>query len=187
MNSNKYVIDKLRTKELNQPELLVVSDKGDKDHYYCLLVPSKARPGCPFCGNYVIRNQGNIHRDYLDVIRRSDEAAVVTVSLEFRKYKCMAANCGRVYYPEYSFASPYARTTRRLDDTIVRMVLRGGLSYAEIADELEGKLCRQVVGQIFHRRAKELDADQTAWYKELLDEGLFLLYRDVLRRRSHQP
>ncbi len=190
VKTGNYEIDERRTTELKQPELLVVSGKSDKDHFCCILVPSKVHPGCPRCGNPAIRNQGNMHRDYLDVIRRGDDAAIVTVSLEFRKNKCTAVDCGRVYYPEYSFASPYARTTRRLDDAIVRMVLRGGCSYAEIANELEGKLSRQVVGQIYHRRVKELNADpsdQAAWYRELLDEGPFLFYSGVLSRRRRWP
>ena len=190
MKTGNYEIDERRTMELKQPELLVVSGRGDVDHFCCVLVPSKARPGCPHCGNPLIRNQGNMHRDFWDVIRRDDDAAVVTISLEFRKSKCVAADCGRVYYPEYSFASPYARTTRRLDDAIVRMVLRGGLSYAEITEELEGKLSRQVVGQIYHRRVKELNADssdQASWYRELLEEGPFLIYSGVLSRRRRWP
>ena len=190
MKTGNYEIDERRTAELKQPELLVISGRGDSDHFCCILVPSKARPGCPRCGNPLIRNQGNLHRDFLDVIRRGDDAAVVTISLEFRKSKCVAAHCGRVYYPEYSFASPYARTTRRLDDAIVRMVLRGGLSYAEIAEELKGHMSRQVVGQIYHRRVNELNADSTdraAWYRELLEEGPFLLYSGVLSRRHHLP
>ena len=72
MKSGKYEIDERRTRELGLPELLVVAGKGNRDHFYCILVPSKARPGCPRCGNPVVRNQGNIHRDYLDVIRRGD-------------------------------------------------------------------------------------------------------------------
>ena len=90
MKSGKYEIDERRTRELNLPELLVVKGKGDRNHFFCILVPSKARPGCPRCGNRAVRNQGNMHRDYLDVIRRGKDAALVTVSLEFRKSKCEA-------------------------------------------------------------------------------------------------
>lgn len=185
MKSGKYDIDGRRTRELNLPELLVVAGKGGRDHFYCILVPSKARQGCPRCGNPAVRNQGNMHRDYLDVIRRGDDAALITVSLEFRKSKCEAPGCGCVYYPEFSFASPYARTTHRLDNAIVRMVLRGGCSYAEVAEELEGRLSRQVVGQLFHRRVEELNADQSeeaAWYRDLLEEGPYLFYRGVFSR-----
>ena len=67
----------------------------------------------------------------------------------------------------------------------MRMVLRGGCSYAEVAEELEGKLSRQVVGQLFHRRVEELNADQseeTAWYRDLLEEGPYLFYRGILSR-----
>ena len=112
MKTGNYEIDERRTTELKQPELLVVSDRGDVDHFCCILVPSKARPGCPRCGNPLIRNQGNLHRDFLDVIRRGDDAAVVTISLEFRKSKCVAVDCGRVYYPEYSFARYLSQTAK---------------------------------------------------------------------------
>ena len=87
--------------------------------------------------------------------------------------------------PDFSFASPYARTTRRLDNAVVRMVLRGGRSYAEVAEELEGKMSRQAVGQLFHRRVKELNADQSedsTWYRIILEEGPSLVYRGVLSR-----
>ena len=190
MNNGKYPINERRTKELNQPELLVVSGKGDKDHFFCILVPDKAYPNCPRCGNPVIRNQGNMHRDFWDVIPRGEDAAVISITLEFRKNKCGAPGCGCVYYPEIEFASPYARTTRRLDDAIVRMVLRGGWSYTEISEMLENKFSRQVVGQIFHRRTKELNADQSdsvAWYRELLEEGPFLFYRNAFNRGRRWP
>ena len=190
MKSGKFEIDERRTKELDLPELLVVKGKGDRNHFFCILVPSKARPACPRCGNPVVRNQGNVHRNYLDVIRRGDDAALITVSLEFRKSKCEAPGCGCVYYPDFSFASPYARTTRRLYNAVVRMVLRGGCSYAEVAEELEGKLSRQVVGQFFHRRVEELNADlneEAAWYRELLEEGPYLFYRGILSRGRRLP
>lgn len=190
MKSSKCKIDQQRTKELNIPELLVMSGKGDQDHFFCVLVSSKAHLGCPHCGNSAVRNQGNIHRDYLDIIRRDDDAALVIVSLEFRKNKCVSPGCGCVYYPEFSFASPYARTTRRLEDVIVRMVLRGGCSYAEISEELKGKLSRQVVGQIFRRRVKQLNSDRSdaaAWYRELLEEGPDLFYRGVINREHRLP
>lgn len=190
VQSGKYEIDECRTKELNQPELLVVSGKGNEEHFCCILIPSKARPSCPRCCNPEVRNQGNMYRDYLDVIRRGDDIALITLSLEFRKAKCLSSNCGCVYYPEFSFASPYARTTRRLDDAIVRMVLMGSCSYAEIAEELNGKLSRQVVGQIFHRRVKELNADssdQAAWYRKFMEESPYLFYRGVLSRGRRWP
>ena len=185
MSIEKYEIDRRRTKELGQPELQVISGKGGRNHFFCTLVPAKARPCCPRCGNREVRNQGNMHRDYIDVIPRGDDVAIITITFEFRKAKCLSPDCGCVYYPEISFASPYARTTRRVDDAIVRMVLRGGCSYSEIAEEFEGTLSRQVVVQIFHRRAKELSSDQsdsTAWYRELLEEGPYLFYSGVLSR-----
>ncbi len=171
METSHYEIDEQRTAELNQPELLVLAARGDPDHFYCILVPSKIHSGCPHCGNPFFRNQGNMHRDFLDVIPRGDDAALITVSVEFRKSKCTAADCGRIYYPSCSFASPYARTTRRLDDAIVRMALREGFTYTETAAMLNGRLSRQAVYRIYHRRIKELGADtsdQTLWFREIL-------------------
>lgn len=190
MSREEYWVDKRRTEELSQPELQVISGKGDWNHFFCTLIPAKARPSCPRCGNPAVRNQGNMRRDYLDVIPRGDDVAIITITLEFRKAKCLSPDCGCVYYPEITFASPYARTTRRVDNAIVRMVLRGGCSYSEIAEEFEGNLSRQVVGQIFHRRAKELNADQSesaAWYRELLEEGPYLFYQGVLSRGRRLP
>ncbi len=159
MTGSKCEIDVQRTRELSIPELLVLSGKGDENHFFCRLVPEIELRKCPRCGNLTGRNQGKMHRDFLDALRRNDNTAVITISLDFRKSKCEAPGCGCVYYPEMTFASPNARTTRRLDNAIVRMVLRGGCSYAEIADELHGKLSRQAVGNIFHRRVRELNAD----------------------------
>ena len=176
----KYKIDRKRTAELNQPELQVLAGRGDKDHFHCVLISSKARPACPYCGSANIRNQGTVHREYLDLIKRNDDVEPITVSLEFRKSKCMREGCGTVYYPEFSFASPYARTTRRLDDVIVRMVLAGSLSYTEIAYALNGKFSRQSVGNIYKRRIRELNADSSenaAWYRDLKDDGRFWLKR----------
>ena len=190
MKVGKYEIDERRTSELNLPELLVVSGEGDENHFFCILVPAKAFPACPDCGNPIVRNQGNMHREYLDVIWRRDDAALITIALEYRKNKCTATGCGRVYYPEFSFAGPYARTTRRLENAVVRMVLRGGLSYAEIANELEGRLSRQVIGQLFNRRVTELNenpGEDGAWYRELLEEGPFLFYRGMLNRGHRSP
>ena len=190
MNSKKYEVDKRRTRELGLPELQVISGKGDRNHFFCALVPAKARPCCPRCGNPEVRNQGNMHRDYLDVIPRGDNVAIITITFEFGKAKCLSPDCGCVYYPKIAFASPYARTTRRVDNAIVRMILRGGCSYAEVAGQFEGNLSRQVVGQIFHRRSKELNADQSesaAWYRVLLEESPYLFYRGSLSHGRRLP
>jgi len=184
---SKSEIDEQRTKELNIPELFVISGKGDENHFFCSLAPEIELPKCPRCGNLSGRNQGKMHRDFLDAFRR-DNAAVVTISLEFRKSKCVDPRCGCVYYPEITFASPYARTTRRLENAMVRMVLRDGCSYAEIADELHGKLSRQAVGNIFYRRVRELNADSTnnsEWYRTLLEEGPYLFFKSAITRWHH--
>ena len=65
MKLGKYEIDEQRTRELGLPELLVVTGKGDRNHFFCVLIPSKARPHCPQCGNLAVRNQGNMHRELL--------------------------------------------------------------------------------------------------------------------------
>lgn len=178
-------IDEQRTKELGIPELIAVSGEGDENHFFCRLVPEIELPKCPRCGMLLGRNQGKMHRDFLDAFRRDNDAAVITISLEFRKRKCEAPGCGCVYYPELSFASPYARTTRRLENAIVRMVLRGGCSYAEIAEELHGKLSRQAVGHVFYRRVRELNADtspSSEWYRTLLEEGPYLFFKSAITR-----
>ena len=73
----------------------------------------------------------------------------------------MNPDCNCVFYPEIPFAGRYSRTTHRLENAIVRMVIRGCLSFTESAELLEGKLSRQVVGQIYHRRVQELETDPT--------------------------
>ena len=88
----------------------------------------------------------------------------------------MNPDCNCVFYPEIPFAGRYSRTTHRLENAIVRMVIRGCLSFTESAELLEGKLSRQVVGQIYHRRVQELEIDPTTesdWYRQLLRAAPF--------------
>ncbi len=190
MRGEKYKVDKRRTAELNQPDLQVISGKGDKDHFFCTLATAKVHPRCPYCGNPVIRNQGDLHREFLDVIPRGEDVAFITVLLEFRKSKCLAEDCGRVFYPQISFASPYARTTHRLEDALVRMILLEGYSYSEISEMFENRLSRQVVGQIFHRRVKELradDSDKALWFRNLMAEGWHPGVWKILNRSHRLP
>lgn len=176
MNIWNYYIDEERTAELNIPEVLVVAGKGDRDHFYGVLKRNRNYRRCPRCGSVESRNQGNFQRSFLDAIPRDDDAVVITVTVEYRKSKCMSPECGCVYYQDIPFAVPYARTTRRLDDAIVRMVLRGGLSYTESTKLLEDKISRQVVGQIYHRRLRELEADTdegSIWFRKELNTDWF--------------
>ena len=172
----KYEIDAQRTVELSLSGTLVESGKGDPDHFFCVPLSVVSQTVCPRCGCSTLRNQGSIQRSYLDVIPRGDDAAVITVTIEFRKNKCMNPDCNCVFYPEIPFAGRYSRTTHRLENAIVRMVIRGCLSFTESAELLEGKLSRQVVGQIYHRRVQELETDPTTesdWYRQLLRAAPF--------------
>ena len=170
MGSKIYKIDVRRTKELKLPELLVLADRGDREHFYCVPNPEKVRVSCPHCGDTSVRIQGILHRNYLDAILREDESAIITVSLEFNKYRCTAPDCGCVFQPQFSFAAPYMRMTRRVADAIIKMV-DVGMPYSEIAEELKKRISRQAVGQIYHRRVKELEDDtseEAAWVRELM-------------------
>ena len=176
MQVGKYEIDAQRTVELSLSGTLVESGKGDPDHFFCVPLSVVSQTVCPRCGCSTLRNQGSIQRSYLDVIPRGDDAAVITVTIEFRKNKCMNPDCNCVFYPEIPFAGRYSRTTHRLENAIVRMVIRGCLSFTESAELLEGKLSRQVVGQIYHRRVQELETDPTTesdWYRQLLRAAPF--------------
>ena len=174
MQAGKVEIDAQRTVELSLPGTLVESGKGDPDHFFCVPLSVVSQTVCPRCGCSNLRNQGSIQRSYLDVIPRGDDAAVITVTIEFRKNKCMNPDCNCVFYPEIPFASRYSRTTHRLENAIVRMVIRGCLSFTESAELLERKLSRQVVGQIYHRRVQELETDPTEesdWFRLLLRDA----------------
>ena len=176
MQVGKYEIDAQRTVELSLSGTLVESGKGDPDHFFCVPLSVVSQTVCPRCGCSNLRNQGSIQRSYLDVIPRGDDAAVITVTIEFRKNKCMNPDCNCVFYPEIPFAGRYSRTTHRLENAIVRMVIRGCLSFTESAELLERKLSRQVVGQIYHRRVQELETDPTTesdWYRQLLRAAPF--------------
>ena len=82
MTRSNCEIDEQRTKELDIPELIVVSGEGDENHFFCRLVPEIELPKCPRCGNLSGRNQGKMHRNFLDAFRRDNDAAVITISLE---------------------------------------------------------------------------------------------------------
>ena len=131
MSVEKREIDGTRTSELSLPELLVLAHAGNRDHFYC--VPAHEPVCCSKCGSLRIRNQGKMHRDYIDVIRRNRSAAVIDVTVEFQKNKCLSPSCGRVFYPSFSFASPYSRTTHRLENAVVRMVTSGRRSGSLLA------------------------------------------------------
>ena len=133
MQVGKYEIDAQRTVELSLSGTLVESGKGDPDHFFCVPLSVVSQTVCPRCGCSNLRNQGSIQRSYLDVIPRGDDAAVITVTIEFRKNKCMNPDCNCVFYPEIPFAGRYSRTTHRLENAIVRMVIRGCLSFTESA------------------------------------------------------
>ena len=137
MQVGKYEIDAQRTVELSLSGTLVESGKGDPDHFFCVPLSVVNQSVCPKCGCTSLRNQGSIRRSYLDVIPRGDDAAVITVTIEFRKNKCMNPDCNCVFYPEIPFAGRYSRTTHRLENAIVRMVIRGCLEIPQSVDMKE--------------------------------------------------
>lgn len=145
-------IDKLRTEQLNLPGYSVLKDKGDATTFY-IISDFPVEKGCPDCHSRNVKYKSSRERTFIDSIRSSD-APVINIVFKFSKYKCL--DCGRVYYPPVSFAAPYSRTTYRFDDMIVRAISTGKYSYQNISEELGGAISRQVVGQIFLRRCKEL-------------------------------
>ncbi len=194
MKNKKPDIDEERTAELDLPELQVIAGKGDSEHFFCIPIPTKAHPVCPRCGNSAARNQGKIRRNYYHVIPRGEKSNLVTISLEFRKHKCLASNCGCVYYPKFSFVSPYARTTRKLADVIVGLHIPQGiddpLSFTEISEQFSGKISPQVVRQIYLRRLSELEAglsDVPAWYREIQENELHYSSSDLPDSDMSQP
>ena len=162
-------MDADRTEQLGIPELAVIKGKGDTYHFYTVKQMSMMY-NCPFCGSPSIKNQGIQHREYADICVINDDAAVICLDYQFNKYKCLEPGCGHVFTKKIAFASPYSRTTHRLEDAIVRMIVGEGYSYAEVAAKLEGRFSRQVIGRIYLRRKAELEADPSeasAWYRVL--------------------
>ncbi len=187
MAAAKRRTDSSRTDELGLNELLVLADIGDEDHFFC--VPKRTFQTCPTCGSSKIRNQGNMHREYLDIIPRDDDAAVITISLEFRKNKCLSPGCGCVFYPSFTFASRYSRTTHRLENAVVRMILQDGYSYSDVSAMLEWKLSKQVVGQVYYRRLRELETNpesQPRWFRRLQGDDPKLFWRIIKRRAKRR-
>lgn len=176
-----FEIDAVRTEQLGISELDVIKGKGDEFHFYTVATEHKIY-SCPFCNSSHIKNQGIKHREYADICIIGDDAAVICLDYQFNKYKCLEPGCGRVFTKQIAFASPYSRTTHRLEDAIIRMIVRERYSYAEVAVMLEGRFSRQVVGRIYLRRKAELEADSSEasdWYRALPYESIPRIFKVI--------
>ncbi len=176
---NYTEIDTERTEHLNQPELWVLRGLGDRNTFYTVNRRS-AVYSCPFCGDGELKNQGTKHRRLLDIIRRDDDAAVIGLDYRFISWKCRNPACGRVFSRKIGFARPGSRTTRRLEDVIVRMILAEAYSYSQVSGILENRISRAAAGSIYLRRKAELEADDSessAWYRVLSSDTLSQLNR----------
>lgn len=171
--------DPFRTELLGIPELTVLSGQGDDRHFFTVSCPVHLHY-CPHCGGSELKNQGLQHRQYMDLCRDR----LVYIDYAYYKYKCLKPDCARVFSRPIAFAGPYGRTTHRLEDEIVRLVLEDDYSYSDISAAFHGIISRQVARQLFLRRKAELEADSSAsvaWFRVLDSDLLSPAGRTLIR------
>lgn len=119
-------IDETRTQQLGIAELLVQADCGD-DFIYCAFPKTNSNPRCPRCGSsdtIVHLTRTRILRDILP----DTQEPIRFIELHFtcRSYQC--SKCKNVFTPNYEFALPRSRLTRRFEDFLVRESISHSLS-----------------------------------------------------------
>lgn len=119
-------IDEIRTKKLGIPELLVQADCGD-DYIYCAFPKTNSIPPCPRCGSFettvhLVRTR--VLRDILPDVQ--EPLRFIELHITYRSYQC--SKCKNVFTPNYEFALPRSRLTRRFEDFLVRESISRSLS-----------------------------------------------------------
>ena len=144
-----------RAELLGQPELSVERGKGDPNYFYGWNLDPDIE-SCPLCGGKVIKMQDLFSKTYKDIIDDNGKKRVVTLEYGFHKWRCLDDRCRHIFAKEIDFASKYDNVTYRLEEEIASKVMRGH-TYGEIHNQLQEKITRQAVGQIFNRwvRKKE--------------------------------
>ena len=160
--ARQYVrqIDNTRTELLNQRELFVQKGKGGA-RYYSAWLHDPEVAYCPYCGGNAFKTQDLFSKTYLDLISDEGKKKVIQLVYEFHKYKCLRPGCGHVFAKPVHFASRRDNVTFRLENEIARLVIRG-LTYSQVAAQLNDELSRQAVGQIFCRWVKDRENHRRA-------------------------
>lgn len=144
-----------RAELLGQPELSVERGKGDPDHFYGWNLDPDV-DACPLCGGKVIKMQDLFSKTYKDIISENGKKRVISLEYGFHKWRCLNDRCRHIFAKEIDFASKYDNVTFRLEEEIANRVMQGH-TYGEICNQLQEKITRQAIGQIFNRwvRKKE--------------------------------
>ena len=147
--------DEERTELLGQPELSVERDRGRPDYFYGWNQDPDVE-ACPLCGGQVIKMQDLFSKTYKDIIVENGKMRVISMEYSFHKWRCLNGECRHIFAKEIQFASKYDNVTFRLEEEIASRVISGH-TYGEIFNQLQEKITRQAIGQIFNRwvRKKE--------------------------------
>lgn len=114
----------------NLPDYRVIDAADLPDGGRRIMVESTYPPGCPACG--VISEK--VHSRRLQRVRDIPVAGAVEVWWVKRRWFCAEARCGRGTFTEATDQVPrFARSTTRLQETVVSAVIDSGRSAAEVA------------------------------------------------------
>ena len=138
-----------RAELLGQPELSVERGKGDPNYFYGWNLDPDV-DACPLCGGKVIKMQDLFSKTYKDIINENGKKRVVSLEYCFHKWRCLNDQCRHIFAKEIEFASKYDNVTCRLEEEIAARVMHGH-TYGEIHNQLQEKITRQAIGQIFNR------------------------------------
>ena len=141
--------DEERTSLLACDELFVQKGKGGSNYYTAFLQEQEVEK-CPVCGNEAIKLQDLFSKTYLDLISENGKDKVISLNLEFYKYRCQNNACRHIFAKDISFASRYDNVTYRLINKLASYI-QSGCSYAQVCTRLSDALTRQAIGQIFNR------------------------------------
>lgn len=161
-------IDEIRTKKLGIPELLVQADCGD-DFIYCAFPKANSIPLCPRCGSFdttVHLTHTRVLRDILPDVQ--EPLRFIELHITCRSYQC--SKCKNVFTPNYEFAWPKSRLTRRFEDFLVRESISRSLS--DVSEMTNSAISSAGIKMLIDRWGQEKAGSQPPLY---IGETLCLL------------
>ena len=153
----KLYVSEERTKELDIPGLLVVSE-NDKDNtkfrtYHTVHKSyfSKEKVECPYCGKNNTSETKIVPRIFKDIIYQSeDNHKVIDLIFHQRYYRCK--ECIRIFSEKIDFAEDGCRYSNRLSDILAEETLTH--TYEKVCKAYGVPASKASVGIIMRRRLK---------------------------------
>lgn len=156
----RYEIDTIRTLQLGLDELDVLANCGDSLTFY--VVPKVTLPiKCPYCGG----EKANIHilrnRTLRDVLPdNKGMGKFIELHFQFKSYFC--SNCQTTFTPNFCFASPKSRMTRRFEDFLVREAMSNSLE--SVSKTTNGIVSAAAIKSVIDRWIQAKDATRLPRY-----------------------